>query len=142
MRSMSSRNFRNMIQVSIGSLSRSPFSPLSLRMIWRADLMMRSSRWATVSGLAPAFFWIVSLGTCYLARTIGLMKRITGSAHGLEAVLVRPVQEDGHPRTQVPPRRRCPMSGPLGKARDPDLPRARRPAALHAENVLRQEEEP
>ena len=35
----SSRNFRNMIQVSIGRRSRSPLSPLSLRMMSRADLM-------------------------------------------------------------------------------------------------------
>ena len=51
-RSMSSRNLRNRIQVSIGSRSRSPFSPLSLRMVRRADLMRRSSRCAVVRGLA------------------------------------------------------------------------------------------
>ena len=67
-RSMSSRNFRNMIQVSIGSRSRSPFSPLSLRMIWRADLMMRSSRWAVVSGLATPRLRVVKVGTLILFR--------------------------------------------------------------------------
>ena len=46
----SSRNFRNMIQVSIGRRSRSPFSPLSLRMMSRADLMRLPSvgRWSSV----------------------------------------------------------------------------------------------
>src|SRR5262245_1728173 len=37
--SRSSRNLRNMIHVSIGRRSRSPLSPLSLRMMSRADLM-------------------------------------------------------------------------------------------------------
>src|SRR5438552_17232216 len=41
--SMSSRNFRNMIQVSIGRRSRSPFSPLSFRMMSRLDLTMLPS---------------------------------------------------------------------------------------------------
>ena len=39
MRSMSSRNFRNMTQVSMGSRSKSPFRPLSLRMMSRHDLI-------------------------------------------------------------------------------------------------------
>ena len=37
-----------MIQVSMGRRSRSPFSPLSLRMMSRADLMMLPSCWAVV----------------------------------------------------------------------------------------------
>ncbi len=41
-----------MIQVSIGSRSRSPLSPLSLRMMSRADLTMADSRWAVVRGCA------------------------------------------------------------------------------------------
>src|SRR5438876_243392 len=47
--SVSSRNFRNMIQVSIGSRSRSPLRPLSLRMMSRADLTMLASRWDVVT---------------------------------------------------------------------------------------------
>jgi hypothetical protein len=42
-RSRSSRNLRNMIHVSIGSRSRSPLRPLSLRMVSRADLTMEPS---------------------------------------------------------------------------------------------------
>ena len=48
--SRSSRNLRNMIQVSIGSRSRSPFRPLSLRMMSRADLIRLPRDWAVVSG--------------------------------------------------------------------------------------------
>ena len=48
--SMSSRNFRNMIQVSIGSRSRSPLSPLSFRMMSRHDFTIEESRWAVVNG--------------------------------------------------------------------------------------------
>ena len=44
--SMSSRNFRNMIQVSIGRRSRSPLRPLSLRMMSRQDLIRLPSCWA------------------------------------------------------------------------------------------------
>src|SRR5438132_1509484 len=47
--SKSSRNFKNMIQVSIGNRSRSPFSPLSLRMMSRADLMSEASDWTVVA---------------------------------------------------------------------------------------------
>ena len=50
--SMSSRNLRNMIQVSIGSRSRSPLSPLSLRMMSRQDFTMDESRCAVVRGCA------------------------------------------------------------------------------------------
>ena len=50
--SMSSRNLRNMIQVSIGRRSRSPLSPLSLRMMSRQDLTMDESRCAVVRGCA------------------------------------------------------------------------------------------
>src|SRR5438132_13518317 len=46
--SRSSRNFRNMIQVSNGRRSRSPFSPLSLRMISRADFSKLPSDCAVV----------------------------------------------------------------------------------------------
>ena len=48
--SISSRNLRNMTQVRMGRRSRSPERPLSLRMIWRADLMMPASCWAVVGG--------------------------------------------------------------------------------------------
>ena len=93
-----------MIQVSIGSRSRSPFSPLSLRMIWRADLMMRSSRCATASGLAPAFFWIVSLGTCSLARTL----HAAGAAHAVVPVELAPAARHRrqHFASPLPPFRR------------------------------------
>src|SRR3989475_8303658 len=46
--SRSSRNFRNMIQVRSGSRSRSPFKPLSLRMMSRADLSSEPRAWAVV----------------------------------------------------------------------------------------------
>src|SRR6266516_1343905 len=46
--SRSSRNFRNMIQVRSGSRSRSPFKPLSLRMMSRADLSSEPRVWAVV----------------------------------------------------------------------------------------------
>ena len=58
--SMSSRNFRNMIQVSIGNRSRSPLSPLSLRMMSRQDFTMDESRWAVVRG------WVFLLCACHL----------------------------------------------------------------------------
>src|ERR1700690_992037 len=45
---MSSRNFRNMIQVSIGNRSRAPLSPLSLRMMSRADFRSAPRDWAVV----------------------------------------------------------------------------------------------
>ena len=48
--SMSSRNFRNITQVSIGSRSRSPLSPLSFRMMSRHDFTIEESRWAVVNG--------------------------------------------------------------------------------------------
>src|SRR4051812_22063928 len=41
---MSSMNFKNMIQVSMGRRSRSPLSPLSFRMMSRADLIKLLSR--------------------------------------------------------------------------------------------------
>src|SRR6266705_950808 len=44
-----------MIHVSMGRRSRSPFSPLSLRMMSRADLMSEPSCWAVVSGAADCF---------------------------------------------------------------------------------------
>src|ERR1700732_2740428 len=50
--SRSSRNFRNMIQVRSGSRSRSPFSPLSLRMMPRADFKRLPSACAVV-GAGP-----------------------------------------------------------------------------------------
>src|SRR5262245_5313267 len=50
--SRSSRNFRNMIQVSSGSRSRSPLSPLSLRMMSRADLMRALRDCAVVTAAA------------------------------------------------------------------------------------------
>src|SRR5258708_36249638 len=48
--SISFRNFRNMIQVSIGSRSRSPFKPLSFRIMSRLDLTMLPSCWAVDFG--------------------------------------------------------------------------------------------
>ena len=39
----------------MGRRSRSPFRPLSLRMILRADLMIPSRRWAVVSGFSVGF---------------------------------------------------------------------------------------
>src|ERR1019366_10756746 len=50
--SRSSRNLRNMIQVSSGSRSRSPFSPLSLRIMSRADFKRLPSACAVV-GAGP-----------------------------------------------------------------------------------------
>src|SRR5437016_11367913 len=51
--SRSSRNLRNMIHVSSGSRSRSPFKPLSLRMMSRADLS-REPRDCAVVGTGAA----------------------------------------------------------------------------------------
>src|SRR3989304_5211837 len=48
--SASSRNLRNMIHVSMGSLSSSPLRPLSLRMMSRADLITEASCWAVDAG--------------------------------------------------------------------------------------------
>ena len=53
--SMSSRNFRNMTHVSIGRRSRSPFRPLSLRMMSRQDLTRLPKAWAVVRGAASDF---------------------------------------------------------------------------------------
>ena len=50
--SRSSRNFRNIIHVSNGKRSRSPFSPLSLRMMSRADLRRLPSICDVVIGAA------------------------------------------------------------------------------------------
>src|SRR5438445_3120789 len=56
--SISSRNLRNMIQVSIGRRSRSPLRPLSLRMMSRQDLTIEASCWAVDcwTSFAWAFF--------------------------------------------------------------------------------------
>src|SRR5258708_1798566 len=48
--SMSSRNFKNIIQVSIGNRSRSPFKPLSLRIMSRQDFTRLPNDWAVVNG--------------------------------------------------------------------------------------------
>jgi hypothetical protein len=66
--SMSSRNLRNIIQVSIGNRSRSPLSPLSLRMMSRHDLTIDERRWAVVEGLC------ILLCTCHLL--IFLLKKL------------------------------------------------------------------
>jgi hypothetical protein len=50
-RSRSSKNFRNIIQVSIGKRSASPFKPLSLRMMSRTDLTTLERRCGEVSGV-------------------------------------------------------------------------------------------
>src|SRR5271170_3679585 len=47
--SRSSRNFRNMIQVRSGRRSRSPFNPLSLRIMSRADFKRLPSACAVVT---------------------------------------------------------------------------------------------
>ncbi len=60
--SISSRNFRNMIHVSIGSRSRSPESPLSFRMMSRADFIREPSCCVVVCGCSAflaGFFDIV-----------------------------------------------------------------------------------
>src|SRR5437867_3829296 len=46
--SKSSRNFKNMFQVSIGNRSRSPLRPLSLLMMSLADLISAPRDWAVV----------------------------------------------------------------------------------------------
>src|SRR6266508_2338169 len=65
--SRSSRNFRNMIQVRSGSRSRSPFRPLSLRMMSRADLSSDPSAWAVVAATGGAF----ALGGIELGLELG-----------------------------------------------------------------------
>src|SRR6266446_7402103 len=59
--SRSSRNFRNMIQVSNGSRSRSPLRPLSLRMMSRADFTRLPSA-CTVVGCGTSFRTAADLG--------------------------------------------------------------------------------
>src|SRR5690348_15662662 len=56
--SRSSRNLRNMIQVSSGRRSRSPFNPLSLRMMSRALLRRLPSICAVVIGAAALPFFL------------------------------------------------------------------------------------
>src|SRR3990172_3794598 len=58
--SMSSRNLRNMIQVSIGSLSRSPLRPLSFRMMSLADLITEASCWAVEVALLTVLWAMLS----------------------------------------------------------------------------------
>ena len=70
--SRSSRNFRNMIHVSSGSRSRSPFSPLSLRMMSRADLRRLPSIWEVVIGAASAPFFF--LRSCHRAVLAGRLR--------------------------------------------------------------------
>ena len=60
-----------MIQVSIGKRSRSPLSPLSLRMMSRQDLTMDESRCAVVRGwefLDLVARAIVSLAECQISN--------------------------------------------------------------------------
>src|SRR6266851_4846932 len=66
--SRSSRNFRNMIHVSSGNRSRSPFRPLSLRMMSRADLSSEPRAWAVVAGAARGAF---ALGGIELGLELG-----------------------------------------------------------------------
>ena len=86
--SRSSRNLRNMIQVSIGSRSRSPFSPLSLRMMSRADLS-RLPR-ALGGGLGLRRFWSCGCEP-FIAFLCGVQK-ILQFADG-EAELFGPAEE-------------------------------------------------
>src|ERR1700693_283015 len=67
--SRSSRNFRNMIHVRSGKRSRSPFSPLSLRIMSRADFRRLPSACAVV-GVTP-FDDVVELSDIELILQFG-----------------------------------------------------------------------
>src|SRR6185437_3400405 len=62
--SMSSRNFRNMIHVSIGRRSRSPLRPLSLRMMSRQDLTIEASCCAVDRGNSFFAVFCLAIGPC------------------------------------------------------------------------------
>src|SRR6185437_3955022 len=82
--SRSSRNLRNMTHVSSGRRSRSPFSPLSLRMMSRADLRRLPSIWEVVIGAASApFLFLVRAIEQSLQVVYGPAKRI-GAAEQLD----------------------------------------------------------
>src|SRR6266566_4547411 len=77
--SISSRNLRNMIQVSIGRRSRSPLRPLSLRMMSRQDLTMEASCcavdcWTSFwTSFTWAFFGRPFVATFCLGMVLGLI---------------------------------------------------------------------
>src|SRR5512139_1799265 len=74
---MSSRNLRNMIQVRSGSRSISVESPLSLRMMSRADLMRLPSCCAVVCGCASfALFVRAILHLCSIEQGLELIDRL------------------------------------------------------------------
>src|SRR5262249_39768431 len=81
--SRSSRNFRNMIQVRSGRRSRSPFRPLSLRMISRADFRRLPSIWEVVIGAASAPFFLIRAIEQSLQVVYGSTKLI-GAAEQLD----------------------------------------------------------
>src|SRR6266699_3242635 len=74
--SISSRNLRNMIQVSIGRRSRSPLRPLSLRMMSRLDLTMEASCCAVDcwTSFAWAFFGWPFVATFCLGMVLSLIR--------------------------------------------------------------------
>src|SRR5437667_661735 len=82
--SRSSRNFRNMIHVSSGRRSRSPFRPLSLRMMSRADLSREPRDCAVVGPGAAGSF---ALGGIELSLEFGHSRsELIGAAEKLDDV--------------------------------------------------------
>src|ERR1700737_4678075 len=75
--SMSSRNLRNMIQVSIGKRSRSPLNPLSFRMMSRLDFTMLPSCWAVDFGTS-----IFVLRGVISLENLGSVEKRLHLAHG------------------------------------------------------------
>src|ERR1039457_575988 len=74
--SRSSRNFKNITHVNIGKRSMSPFSPLSFRMMSRADLMRLPSCWVVVRGC----FVLVLLGTCLAPEIVNSFCKVFGDS--------------------------------------------------------------
>src|SRR5437762_12061670 len=78
--SKSSKNLRNMIHVSRGNRSRSPFNPLSFRMMSRADLI-RLPRDCAVVGVA-----------LFLALALGGIEILLQFVYSI-AELIRPTEQ-------------------------------------------------
>src|ERR1043166_2775399 len=81
---MSSRNLRNMTHVSMGNLSRSPLSPLSFRMMSRADLIREPNCWLLTIGRSGTIFSDLRImrGSYPRESTITAMLRETKSGKG------------------------------------------------------------
>src|ERR1035441_5337919 len=84
--SMSSRNFRNMIQVSIGKRPRSLDKPLSFRMMSRADLIRLPSCCAVVSAACDFDFANFCLLLCRIKQRLQIIHRLAKALGTAEQV--------------------------------------------------------